>query len=79
MSKKNKPIQMTSDEFTERYSTPYLTGKYGDEWVGVVLDEQFKKGNHIQIVEKAAPTPSPSPKPKPAFNSLDLTWEIQTT
>ena len=67
------------EEFTTLYSTSYLTGKYGDEWIGVLLNEQFKKGNHIQLVEKAAPTPSPSPKPKPAFNSLDLTWEIWIT
>lgn len=78
MSKKNKSIQMSLEEFTDRYSISYLTGKYGDEWVEVVLDEQFKKGNDIQIVEKATPAPSPSPKPKPAFNSLDLTWEIRT-
>jgi hypothetical protein len=73
MSNKNKVIQMTLEEFTERYSTPYLTGKYGEEWVGVVLDEQFKKGKHIQIVEKATPVPSPSYKPNKQFNSLDLT------
>jgi hypothetical protein len=73
MSNKKLVTQMTLDEFTSIYSTPYLTGKYGDEWVGVVLDEQFKKGNHIQIVEKATPTPSPSRKPERQFNSLDLT------
>ena len=65
---------MTLEEFTDRYSTSYLTGKYGDEWVGVVLDEQFKKGNDIQIVEKVTPTPStPARKPEPQFNSLNLT------
>jgi len=64
---------MTKEEFIKRYSTPYLVGKYGDEWEGVVLDEQFKKGNHIQIVEKATPPPSPSRKPERQFNSLDLT------
>ena len=79
MSNKNKTIQMTLEEFTDRYSTSYLTGKYGDEWVEVVLNEQFKKGIHIQIVEKAAPAPSPSPKPIQQFNSLDLTWEIRIT
>jgi hypothetical protein len=73
MSNKKLVTQMTLDEFTSIYSTPYLTGKYGDEWVEVVLDEQSKKGKHIQIVEKAAPTPSPSPKPDKQFNSLDLT------
>lgn len=74
MSKKNKHIQMTLEEFTDRHSTSYLTGKYGDEWIGVVLNEQFKKGNHIQIVEKATPSPStPARKPEPQFNSLDLT------
>lgn len=66
-------LTMTKEEFIKRYSTPYLVGKYGDEWEGVVLDEQFKKGNHIRIVEKAAPAPSPSLKPIQQFNSLDLT------
>lgn len=70
-------LTMTKEEFIKRYSTPYLVGKYGDDWEGVVLDEQFKKGNHIQIVEKATPTPSPSRKPERQFNSLDLTWEIR--
>ena len=74
MSKKNKPTQMTIEEITNLYSSPYLTGKYGDEWIEVVLNEQFKKGNHIQIVEKATPSPStPARKPEPQFNSLDLT------
>lgn len=70
---------MMLEEFTARYSTPYLTGKYGNEWIGVVLDEQSKKGNHIFIVQKVTPTPSPSPKPDKQFNSLDLTWEIRIT
>jgi hypothetical protein len=73
MSKKKPVTQMTLEVFTEHYSTPYLTGKYGNEWVGVVLDEQSKKSNLIQIVEKVTPTPSPSPKPDKQFNSLDLT------
>ena len=72
MPKKNKPTQMTLEVFTERYSTSYLTGKYGEEWVEVVLDEQSAKSNHIQIVEKVAPAPSPSRKPELQFNSLDL-------
>ena len=67
-------LTMTKEEFIKRYSTPYLVGKYGDEWEGVVLDEQFKKGNHIRIVEKTTPSPStPARKPEPQFNSLDLT------
>ena len=73
MFNKNKVTQMILEEFTTRYCTPYLTGKYGDEWVRVVLDEQFKRGNHIQIVEKVIPTPSPSRKPGVQFNSLNLT------
>lgn len=72
-------LTMTKEEFIKRYSTPYLVGKYGDDWEGVVIDEQFKKGNHIRIVEKAARAPLPSPKPIQQFNSLDLTWEIQIT
>ena len=80
MYKKNKPTQMTLEEFTKLYSTPYLTNKYGDDWVSVALEEQFKHGIRVQIVEKPTSGPStPTRKSEPQFNNLDLTWEIQIT
>jgi len=49
---KMKTLQVTKESFNNLYGNAYLKGKYGDDWIQVVIDSLKKEGTLIQFVEE---------------------------
>ena len=44
-----KTIKMTPVQFTEKYGSDYISEKFGDDWMDVVLNELEEKGIKIEF------------------------------
>jgi hypothetical protein len=47
---RRKTIEVTKEQFNNLYGNAYLKGKYGDEWVNVVLDGLKREGTTIKFI-----------------------------
>jgi hypothetical protein len=45
----NKTIKMTPIQFTEIYGSDYISEKYGEDWMEVVINELEEKGIKIEF------------------------------
>jgi hypothetical protein len=46
---RQKIIEVTKEQFNNIYGNAYLKGKYGDEWVNIVLDNLKREGTTIKF------------------------------
>jgi len=47
---RRKIIEVTKEQFNNLYGNAYLKGKYGDEWVDIVIDGLKREGTTIKFV-----------------------------
>jgi hypothetical protein len=49
---KPKTLEITKESFNNIYGNAYLKGKYGDDWVDIVVTDLKKGGTIIKFVEE---------------------------
>jgi len=49
---KSKILEVTKEAFNKLYGNAYLKGKYGDDWVDIVVTDLEKGGTIIKFVEE---------------------------
>ena len=47
---RQKIIEVTKEQFNNLYGNAYLKGKYGDEWVDIVLDGLKKESTVVKFI-----------------------------
>ena len=49
---KRKTLEVTKEQFNNLYGNAYLKGKYGDDWVDIVVEDLRKEGTEIKFVQE---------------------------
>jgi len=49
---KSKILEVTKEAFNNLYGNAYLKGKYGDDWVDIVVTDLKRSGTIIKFVEE---------------------------
>jgi hypothetical protein len=47
---KQKVLEVTKEAFNNLYGNAYLKGKYGDEWVDVMINDLKKSGTIVKFI-----------------------------
>jgi len=47
---KNKTIEVTKEAFNNIYGNAYLKGKYGEDWVDVVVGDLKREGTIVKFI-----------------------------
>jgi hypothetical protein len=49
---KQKILELTKEQFNNVYGNAYLKGKYGDDWVDIIISDLKKSGTIIKFIEE---------------------------
>jgi hypothetical protein len=49
---RQKTIEVTKEAFNNLYGNAYLKGKYGDDWVDIVINDLKKEGTIVKFVSE---------------------------
>ena len=49
---RQKTIEVTKEAFNNLYGNAYLKGKYGDDWVDMIVNDLKKSGTIVKFVEQ---------------------------
>jgi len=49
---KQKILELTKEQFNNVYGNAYLKGKYGDDWVDIIINDLKKSGTIIKFIEE---------------------------
>ena len=49
---RQKTLEITKEAFNNVYGNEYLKGKYGDDWIDIVISDLKREGTIVKFVEE---------------------------